>query len=158
MYPDAPRAVSAPAVENESLVTAPFLDLLARSNQEQLEKTRANNKKERDTRRISCYIHQKFPYANSDKAIPPKEFPAIAKRARNYYLTRTAGASLWALASTGGIFKGFSYMILVWPPTVGLFFGGLGIAALAATSLVFAIRKTVRFYRILTGKERHYYS
>src|SRR3989338_6197270 len=93
--------------DDESLVAAPYLDELIKINQKALEEAREKDKKNRDVIRIDYYLYYKFPYATgSRKPVPEKEFAMIAKRARNYLLSRIAGASLLSLASLGGVVYG----------------------------------------------------
>lgn len=147
-----------PPKENESLIKEPYLDSLIKANKNALENARLENKKRIDNYRVRSYLRRKFPHAESDiSLIPPKEFPAIAKMARNYYLARTAGASLWALTSVGGIFKGLAYIGIGWSSeSYSIFFGGVGVTALAITSLIFAIKKTNSIAKMLAGKLYEY--
>lgn len=144
---------------DESLVAPPYLDILIKEHQESLQHARAQSKKERKVNRVNNYLKRKLFCASVDvRKFSKKEFSMIERRARNYYLARTVSASLWSLASIGGILKGFAYMFAAWPESVsaGLFFGGFGITVLATTSLVFALIKTNRIAKILAGKYNNY--
>lgn len=142
--------------DDESLVVAPYLDSLTVINQEGLREARAERKKTCDARRVRNYLCRKFPYADPDvDKIPIKEFPGIAKRAKNYFLVRTAGASLCVLASVGGITYSIVMIIsAIHQESVGLLFEGLGIATLALVSLSFAGLVTNNFFRLFTGKQK----
>ena len=156
MHPQAGTALTAEEKQDESLISRPYIDELARMNQDGVEKARKERKSRRDYIRISCYLHKKFPYARCDvNAIPAKEFPTIARKARNYCLIRTAGASLWSLASTVGLTTSLAYTVIALSANSSMFLIGLGIAGLSATSLVYAIKRIVKFIKILTGNDRY---
>lgn len=140
------------AAEDESLIKEPYLDSLIKINQEGLRKARAGRKRERDSARIYSYLRQKFPYAKPDSsAIPEKEFPIIARKAKNFYVLKTALPSLWALASFGGVSQGILWMVAGVTVSAGLFFGGFGVSLISGLSLVLAIKKTVQIGKILFG-------
>lgn len=145
---------NSPPKEDESLIKEPYLDSLIKINQEGLKKARAGRKRERDNARVDLYLRQKFPYAKSDSsAIPEKEFPIIAKRAKNFYVLKTALPSLWALASFGGISHGIVGMASASSAqsSLGLFFVGFGIFIISAISLGLAVKKTIKIGKILFG-------
>lgn len=128
-----------------SLISEPFVDSLARIQQEKYLQNRTakqENRKLRDKKLVATYLKSKFPDAfTKEMTVPDREFPRLLKLARNRYIKRiVAGAT--------GVPVGISMIILgatfkaVMPFGAPLFFGGM---ATMIFCLIFGIIALIRF-------------